>query len=151
MAQVNWTDYEEPTGGGGSLEPGIYTAVLTAAEERTSKGGDLYFNVTLESTQFQRVLCYDNIMLEGRGRNMGMCKLTKLGLGEKTEINDIDLVGLKCIVIVERDEYTKADGKVIQRLGVALNFEDPFRAGYAEVEAYTELEDSLVTAQDTPF
>jgi len=151
MAQVNWTDYEEPTQNAGSLEPGIYTTIIIAAEERTSKNGDLYFNVTHESTQFQRVLCYDNIMLEGRGKNMGLAKLKTLGLLDKSEINDIDLVGVKCIVIVEDDSYEKADGKVIKRLGVALNFEDPFRAGYAPVEAYKELEADLVTAQDTPF
>jgi hypothetical protein len=152
MANINWTDYEEP-GAYTTLEPGLYSVTCTKAIERQSKSGDWMFDITLESTQFQKTLCYDVIMLEGRGKNMGLAKLKQMGFGERTELNDIDLEGSKFIVKVEQGGYTKVDGTEVKRLEVAMDFTDPFRAGYAPKESYNELEPELVKAftPDTPF
>jgi hypothetical protein len=152
MANINWTDYEEP-GAFKQLEPGIYSVTVTKCVERQSKSGDTMFDLTLESTQFQKTLCYDVIMLEGRGKNMGLAKLKQMGFAERTELMDLDLEGAKLIVKVEMGGYTKADGTEVKRLEVAMDFDDPFRAGYAPKEAYNELEPQLMKADevDTPF
>jgi hypothetical protein len=151
MAQINWTDYEESTGFK-NLDPGVYSVVCTKCVERQSRNDETMFDLTLESTQFQKTLCYDVIMLEGKGKNMGLSKLKQLGLGGKTELNDYDIEGCKFIVKVEMGGYVK-DGKEIKRLEVAMDFDDPFRCGYAPKEAYGELEGDLVMANspDTPF
>ena len=141
MARLNWTDFDDTPA---LPEPGIYTCRITAAEERVSKAGDAYFNVTLSSTELDRVLCYDVIMLEGRGASLGYVKLKQLGFGEDTEeISDLDLVNLGVIVMVEVDEY-----KGNRRLQVAMTFEDPFRNGYAPASAYEELKDRLVLKRE---
>ena len=76
--QLDWTNYEEPK----EYEPdkpGVYTVRVATCEERVSAKGDAFFSVGLESTELGRIVAYDIIMLEGRGANIGLCKLERLG------------------------------------------------------------------------
>ena len=143
MAQLNWTNYEEPK----EYEPdkpGVYTVRVATCEERVSKKGDTFFSVGLESTELGRIVAYDIIMLEGKGANIGLCKLERLGFTKDDGvINDIDLLNRKTIVHPEEEEY---NGN--KRLAMAFDFDDPFRAGYTHPSNYEELKGRIVVKED---
>ena len=119
MAQLNWGDYEEPERFE-RMGPGRYLVEIEDASEKTSKAGDAYFNLRLKAVGFGKVLCFDVVMLAGKGRGIGYAKLKALGVTEKDEqLAAAELIGRRAYVEVESEEY---DGKT--RLSVSIGAED---------------------------
>jgi len=119
--------------------PGIYLAEVKACEVRhTSEktGSHPYYNVRLHDGAFAGdggLIAFDNILLAGRGRSIGIAKLKALGFEEVMgddgkpfiDVEPEDLVGRRVWVMVGEDEY---GGKV--RLKVLTEFEPKFSCGY---------------------
>lgn len=62
---------------------GRYLAVLEDAKARKSKKGDLMWAVTFQRGEDGAFLCYDTIMLEGKGQGIGLKKLLALGAAKE--------------------------------------------------------------------
>lgn len=110
MAKINWTPEE---GSASKMMPGRYLAeVGTKAEVRMSKKTEHpYFNVPFLAVDFGNAfLCYDVIMLDGKGRGMGQKKLEALGFDKGVpSIESSDLIGRRVYVEVTEDEW---NGKI---------------------------------------
>lgn len=125
-------DWSEPEGQGEfhtgpKYKAGDIVRVRVAdCESRTSKKGDDYFNVTLQDDTGWTVT-YDVIMCAGPGRKMGQVKMRILGFTEEdTMILDAQLVGRRCWIKLDEDEY---QGK--KKLVTAFHWtEHGWRAGY---------------------
>jgi len=103
MARVDWTPEPE-----NDFKPGAYLVeVLDAQEKRSSSSGALMFSIRLGAVDFEsRTLCFDNLMLEGKGRGMGTKKLQAFGIQEGAEeVLASQLEGKRAYVFVVEDEY----------------------------------------------
>lgn len=58
---------------------GRYFAEVSACEEKSSKSGDDYYNLSFTEVGTGRFLCYDIAMLEGKGAGIGVKKLKAVG------------------------------------------------------------------------
>lgn len=111
MARVDWSDAQVF-----ALKPGIYLARVESAEEKTSQKGDAYFDVALVASEWgDAAICNDVLMLEGKGRGIGIGKLGALGIPRgKDEVLASELVGRS--VYVAMDIKSKPyKGKVYER------------------------------------
>ncbi|MEK9724417.1 MAG: hypothetical protein VW405_13175 [Rhodospirillaceae bacterium] len=99
------------------LEPGTYLVAVTSCEVKTAKSGFPYFNVELCALDHENArLCYDILMLGGRGRDIGNAKLGALGIpADEDDIEPRRLVGRHVRVTVVNETY---DGK--ERLTVDI-------------------------------
>lgn len=113
MARIDWSPDTS-----GLPVPGIYPAEVHSVEEKKSKKPpySTYLKVKLVSIETRDTLCYDMIMLEGKGRGMGQRKLRVLGVDETTqEIDPASLVGRRAFVAIIHEPYgdrlqAKVDG-----------------------------------------
>lgn len=123
MADLNWKAAEERT----TKAPGVYLVEVDEAEERTGKtSGDPYFNVRLKDVKGGGTLCYDILMLAGKGAGMGYARLRQLGISDETpSLQAAALVGLRAWVIVAEEEW-----KDEKRLKVIPKWDDGAKAGY---------------------
>lgn len=123
MAKVDWSE-TLPT-----AEPGFYLAEVRKCDEKTSSGGDPYFNVELHDSDVNAengLLCWDNIMLAGKGRGLGQAKLKALGFSDKNA--DIDPPAL-----VGRRAWIKLYHEIREnktRIRVDSHFTPEFSCGY---------------------
>ena len=101
----------------GGLPPeGVYLAevVKDGTEQRKSSNtGDPMFNVAFKDVNTGDFLCYDSIMLAGRGLGIGHKKLVMLGVVDPDapdwEVDAFDLIGKRAVVI---EEVTGSGGLV---------------------------------------
>lgn len=108
--------------------PGDYLVRVSQCELKKSKtSGAQLFNVRLVAEQLtgEPTLCFDTIMLEGKGASIGCAKLEALGFDRDSEMEAADLVGRRAWVRVKLEEY---QGKT--NLKVATTFEPTFECGY---------------------
>ena len=93
--------------------PGRYLAEVKKCEERVSKGGlgDPMFSVEFKSVDTGEHLCFDVIMMGGRGIGIGHKKLIQLGVVEDGEDNyEVDahqLIGKRCVLTLKHETYNK--------------------------------------------
>jgi hypothetical protein len=119
--------------------PGTYLAEVDAkgTELRHSKrSGDPMFNVAFKDVQTGKLLCYDTIMMGGRGVGIGHKKLIVLGVvdpdAEEWDVEAIHLVGRRVNLTIKHEEYTGNDGKAKTTCKVDFDANDSF--GYAVVD-----------------
>jgi hypothetical protein len=129
MAKLDWDLMNES-----SFAPGCYRVEVAAAEEKTSKKGDPYLNLRLVALDFGRAtLCFDIIMLAGKGARIGYTKLVELGVPQGTdEVLAASLVGMRAYVWVAHEVY---DGKT--RLKVFVDA-DGSACGYSSIDRVPE-------------
>ena len=128
MANVNW-DEERPDDA--PLAPGEYLAEVVAATEKYSQGGDLMFALRFETRGdgAPQHLCYDNLMLQGKGLSIALAKLKAMGFDRvHATIDAKQLIGrrvrLACII----EEY---NGRQSLKPDIRA---DGFKCGYLPVE-----------------
>ena len=103
---VDWSP--EPSG---EFGPGIHLGRVAKCELRKSeKTGSRYFNVQFVADDplggEESTLCFDVIMLEGRGRSIGQGKLKALGFEEGEAIESSqDLIGRRAWLACARETY----------------------------------------------
>jgi hypothetical protein len=139
------------------FEPGVYLAeVKDSLLKHSSKNGDQYFGVELESSGLdgmKKRLCQDVLMLEGKGASMGVAKLRALGFFEDGTAQDIDaheLVGKRCWVRVDWQHYEdRKTGERKKSLKPYASFQ-PFDCGYYH-ESHPPEDAASAIAIDDPF
>ena len=145
MAKLNHTNYTDPSEFT-HLPPGIYAVEVKAAEEKVGKtSGNAYFQV--QFTTGGQFLCFDTLMLEGNGLNMGLAKLYALGIpSDCEEILAAELIGRTCWVSTKVDTFRDQE-----KLVVDIGAKDS-KVGY-----FTEKPAGVIEAaadggaEDTPF
>ena len=105
--KVNWDDYNESSSPKReSFPPGIYHVEVESAEERTSASGNGYFSVRLKDMESNKTVCFDIIMLQGKGIGIGLQKLMALGFSkEDSEIVAAELMGRRAFVALKQETY----------------------------------------------
>jgi hypothetical protein len=150
---VDGTDYD-PDAIGGLAPTGVNYVEVGACEGKRSSKGDPMLSLRLCAIGTTRVVAFDNIMLAGGGKNMGLAKLEQLGFtieGGKMQIDTDRVKGRRLAVWIKHGDDTKG-GK---RAEVDIRAPAPFRCGYLNEEK--ALADGIVgeTAQtptdSTPF
>jgi len=128
MPRINWNDPDDrprPRSMNKYKAGDVVEVRIAKSEERTSKKGHAYFNVELRDDKGD-VVCFDTIMLEGKGRGIGTSKLRALGYDETCqELLAADLVGKTVWVYLTEEEW-QGD----KQIKVALHSEDDWRCGY---------------------
>jgi hypothetical protein len=105
----------EKAGEGGLAAPGRYLAEVVKCEEKNSnKTGEPYFNVEYKRVDTGDHLCFDVIMLGGRGLGIGYKKLLILQAIKKNDsiisIEPHQLIGLRVVLDVVHQQYPGNDG-----------------------------------------
>lgn len=78
---------------------------MTGCEERLSKKQEAYFSVKFVDKEGDRI-CWDVIMLQGRGAGMGSAKLKALGFeGNEQSIELHELNGRSAWLMLQEDEF----------------------------------------------
>lgn len=123
MAKLNWSNVNKDTTFR-PVDPGTYYAEVERCEEnKSANSGDPYFNIRFKEVPSGRFLCYDNIMLEGRGKDIGYAKLTQLGIDETVgELAPLNLIGRRVYLALKH--HKKGD-----EVRAAVNI-NKFRCGY---------------------
>lgn len=145
--QIDWEEYNDAPQEREQMEAGIYNVEVADAEEKTSAAGNSYFNIRLKDIGSGKSLCFDILMLNGKGIRIGLAKLSRLGFvpGEDNEIVAAQLIGKRAWVSVKNDTY---EGKT--RLVVDINAKTSGCGYWTEAEPpVTEPSDSLV--DEAPF
>ena len=116
--KIDWEEYNDSPKEREQLPAGIYNVEVADAEERTSAAGNKYFNIRLKEMEGGKSLCFDILMLNGKGVRIGLAKLSRLGFvpGQDDEIVAAQLIGKRAWVEVKEDSY---EGKT--RLVVDIN------------------------------
>lgn len=120
MVDLNWDEDALPTAG-------VHYAEVKESKVKKSESGNTMFSIVLYRVDDGAKLCYDNILLTGAGRGIGMQKLKGLGVPEgTTSLDAADLIGRRCFVAVKSDTY---NGKT--RLAVDIA-QGPFKGLWLE-------------------
>jgi len=150
MVRIDWESYSEPDFGDGPLGPGVYRVEVSDCVERTSKAGDKYFNVKMKDLDSGKIVCFDPVMLEGKGASIGLCKLSRLGFEptEDFEIVAAQVIGKRAYIGVEADEYQGT-----KRLKVDIGYKGSSCGywPYSEVPAMYIPPDEPEVHNDPPF
>ena len=104
MPKVDWDDDGAPP----MLAPGIYAVEVRVCIEERTRAGHGKFRTLLRAVDFDRDLCWVNIVLEGPGRWSGLNRLRALGFGEGCSIVEIeasDLFGRRAFAAVREETY----------------------------------------------
>lgn len=145
MPRMNWTE----TSGSG-YEPGIYLAEVKKCEAKVSKKADPYLNIEWHDTSPigpQGLICWDVVMMDGKGRSLGQAKLRALGFDEECElIEPEDLIGRRAWIQVGWQDY---NGQ--KNLKVLSGFEPSFTSGYWSEGSPPDGVAASPTADDTPW
>lgn len=114
----------------GAKEPGDYAAEVDGCEEKVSKKGAALFVVAFKDINTGNALCDDVIMLEGKGKGIGIAKLRALGFEEnfQGDMSAAELIGRRCIVHLSWDDY---GGKKQLR----PNMKEGDYCGYSKIES----------------
>ena len=120
---LNW---EGTSDDGFSLpEPGVYLAEVGSVEVKRSAVGDQYFSVKLNDAKTHGALCWDTLMLGGKGKSIGMAKLRQLGVEEGTKSLDPNsLYGRRVKVSIMHGEF---EGRKQAKVDIRA---DGFKCGY---------------------
>lgn len=102
-------------GDGGLPAPGKYLAEVQKSEEKQSASGDPMFNIQFKDVETGSLLCFDTIMLGGRGIGIGHKKLLLLGAvlpnDPVHEVFAEDLIGKRVWLDIVHEPYvSKKDG-----------------------------------------
>ena len=80
---MSWDFSEDDLDTEGGLPEGVYLAEIASAESRQSQAGDAMVNIALSEVGSRRHICYDNLMMNGRGAGIGVKKALSLGIAER--------------------------------------------------------------------
>lgn len=138
---VDWSDYSE---NGFSLpEEGIYTAEIESAEVRRGGSGNRYIGLRLRCAETGKFLAWDNLMIDGRGKNIGLTKLMQLGIPKDEEtVDPATLVGQTVTVAIAHGTDNNDKPKAV----VDIRHEG-FRCGYRSTATAAD----EVAPDGTPF
>lgn len=105
--KIDWSEQNESTPERSEMPAGIYHIEVANAEERQSASGNAYFSLRLEDLESGRTLCFDIIMLEGKGLRIGLAKLSRLGFkpGDDDELVAAQLIGRRGYVSVAEETW----------------------------------------------
>lgn len=142
----------------GLPEPGWYLAEVTAATRKTSRAGDAMYNLEL-CTPGGDWLCYDNIMLEGKGNGIGFRRLFALGAardqGDSVEYAEAhQLVGKRAYVYLKHGEWEgkkRAEVDVSQGRAGYLPPNEPPDEQPGAVDSREDADEFEPEADDIPF
>ena len=119
----------------------ILGEVKNCEVKHSKKNGDPYFNVHWHDAGAfgaGKFVCFDIVMLAGKGRTIGIAKLKALGFQEvkdeasgKYVINAdaVDLIGRRAWLNLGWEEFERADGTTGRSLKVRTEFEPTFKSG----------------------
>jgi len=116
MVEIDWTDPPAKS----DMKPGLYKVRIASCELSKSTKGSLMFALGLDSVEHNTELCRDWIMLEGKGRGIGIRKLRGLGFGEG-DVEPGQLVGKEFWVYTFKERYTNSDGISMTSLKVDID------------------------------
>lgn len=105
MTKFPWSQTSDPL----ALQPGNYEFEIVKSEEKTSKQGNVMWELTLKSVAFGCKLCHDRIMLGGspEALNMSRGKLSAMGFKETEDVEVGLLHGRRGWVAVKETPATK--------------------------------------------
>jgi hypothetical protein len=83
--KIDWNEFSDSPKSQELSPPGNYHVEVADCEERTSAAGNTYFNVRMKDLESGRSLCFDIIMLSGKGLGMGLSKLKQLGFDKSDD------------------------------------------------------------------
>ncbi len=142
-----WEYDEDEMDSGGMAKAGVYLAEVSEAEQRRSviKGAAMG-NITFVDANTRKLLCYDNLMLEGSGVGIGLKKALNLGVAErfvdeetgKKRVRVYDVQrwkGARCVIKLVEGSYMK-NGEKKKRMEPDFN-SDGF--GYALEAEWDEI------------
>lgn len=165
---IDASDYD-PNAVGGTPEPGTYFAEVAIATMKTSSKGDPMLSLRLIHVETRKVLAFDNIMLGGGGKNMGLAKLYD-GLGVprlpsmRVETTDMDVLvnglamkGRRLAVRLKHEMDNKNQLRAVVDIRASSPFkcgmlnEDAARAAGLIGEAAPPAPGATVSPEDVPF
>lgn len=143
-----WSQTTDPL----ALQPGNYAFEITKSEEKTSKSGNVMWELTLLSTAYGCKLCHDRIMLGGspEALNMSRGKLSAMGFKDTDDVEAGHLLGVRGWVAVKE---VPADGQYARKLDVDISVKGT-KVGYWTEKPGSLMEPSAPiapVADDTPF
>lgn len=159
MAYVDMADSAEL-----NFDPGVYLCEVIKAEEKKSRSGDVMFPVELRGVApaARNLSVFDFIMLGGKGKGMGLAKLSALGIPKdfRGELRPAQIIGKRVWLFLEWDEYTDSDGKTRRNLkpdpnqgshcGYQPESDPPEGAAVATI-AKSDDRDEPLSPNDVPF
>lgn len=113
--KIDWSDDND----GPVMRAGCYLAeVVTAEEKRAKTSGNPMISLRWVAVDHGRQhLAWDNLLLGGKGKGIGLRRLEALGVERGTKNIDVNkLVGRQCYIHLVEEEY---QGK--KKLAVALD------------------------------
>ena len=142
MIKLDWSDYN-PDQTFKPVDAGVYIAEIEGCNEKVSpSSNDRYLNVRLRDEKTKRFLCFDVIMLTGKGKDIGFTKLTQLGINDTGgELTAASLVGKRVYVYLKHEPY---NGKVRAKVDIRK-----FKCGYFNEEAGRDSKVETKTAGNT--
>lgn len=150
---VDGSNYDPNAIGGLALE-GAHHVQVTVCDARRSSKGDPMLSLRLCAPGTNKVIAFDNIMLAGDGKNMGLAKLEQLGfpIEAQMQIDTNRVKGRRCAVWIKHG----LDQKGGKRAEVDIRASLPFRCGYLNETAAQEagiIGEAAAPAigQETPF
>lgn len=88
------------------FKEGVYYVEVKASEERIAQSSAAYFNVTLAAVEHgMQTICYDILMLAGKGHGIGLAKLDALGFEKRHTLEAGELVGRRVYAALVEEEY----------------------------------------------
>lgn len=148
MVNLDWSKYDPD--GTGSIEPGIHYVEIAEAKEKTSSKGDPMFELVLRQVSTNALVCWDYIMLGGKGANIGYAKLIGIGLEEgSSSVEPQDLIGRRVYASIMEEERVY-EGK--SRRSLKVDISDGGHCGYwPDGDPPLAYDASLDGQEETPF
>lgn len=118
---------------GGLAAPGRYYAEVKDAKEKISKSSGVpMFEVYFKDVETGSGLCYDNIMLGGRGAGIGVKKLKCLDAVLEEEGKYVlpddaaELIGRRCCITIKHEKYTDNNGNAKTKAAIDFDVGESF-------------------------
>jgi hypothetical protein len=139
-------------------KPGVYLGEVKKCETKIARSGESYLNLEWHdvSGAFGEggLICWDRLMMGGRGRGISQAKLKVLGFrGTEPSIEPEDVVGRRAWIRVDWHEY-EPNGEKKRNLQVTSQFRPEFQSGYWPENSPPKIEGGGALApieDDTPF
>ncbi len=153
---MGWLVKESEMNEGGMAAEGSYLAEVQHAEKRRSGAGDEMVNLAIVDAHTKKFLCYDNVMLEGKGAGIGAAKALSLGVAERTEIDGEKVVSIEDVYSWKGARFvvtlTTGEWKGKKRMEADFGAEG---FGYAPESAWAGIQEEQADApeddSDIPF
>jgi hypothetical protein len=148
MPNIDWNADD------GSLKPGVYLLEVSNSVEKTSKSGNIMFEVDFRAVHWGRKACRDYMTLPpSEGWGITKAKLKSLGFTDKDrDIEAHDLIGRRMYAELKNEEYNGRTNLRINGSKCWLESEAPANASRpSEIESAPLSPDVSGSIDDTPF